>query len=191
MVKAVVVPSAPLLLAEYAAAGDPAPALTAACTGAVEWLVQRRPPLVHVLTSPPTGEERANGAPDLGPRVAEHLLRRAGFAGEVVAGARPGEQVETVLVVADGSARRGEKAPGHLDERSFAFDAAVEEALMLADSAALESLDVRLGAELLARGVPALQALGALDLPVEQVDLDYAGDPFGVQYWVVRWQCVL
>lgn len=189
MTRAVVVPSAPLLLPAYAGRVDPAPELRSACLAAVGWLVEDAPRRVLALVPPADPANVARGvSTPLGRRVADELLHRSGFAGDVVEdGPVDGDTV--VLVVADGSARRGEQAPGYLDDRAVAFDTSVGEALMLADSSALESLDIRLGAELLAQGVPALQRLGALDLPVDQVDLDYAGDPFGVQYWVVRWHC--
>ena len=46
-----------------------------------------------------------------------------------------------LLVLGDGSARRGEKAPGYLDERAFGFDDAVAAALAGGDAAALRDLD--------------------------------------------------
>jgi len=98
-------------------------------------------------------------------------------------------------VVADGSARRGVRAPGHLDERAFAFDAAIDAALRQGDPGTLAVLDEPLGAQLLAAGVPAFRRLGRLvqgrleqGRPV-RAEVDYADDPFGVQYWVVRWEC--
>ena len=48
-----------------------------------------------------------------------HELARLG-AGDVELADEPGRVL--VLVMADGSARRGEKAPGYLDERAFAYD---------------------------------------------------------------------
>lgn len=178
-----VVPPVPALLPAYASLTDPVAPLRAAITEAVQWLVDGCA-VVGVLAEEPQAFE-----------VADHLL--AAYDGEVVQRAcTPGgdhslehEHVDALLVLANGSARRGEKAPGHLDERARAFDAGLEEALMMADCEVLESIDYQLGTELMAAGLPALQALGAIDPPVVEVQLDYAGDPFGVQYWVVRWQC--
>src|SRR5690606_40923793 len=55
-----------------------------------------------------------------------------------------------VVVVANGSARRGEKAPGHLDERSFDFDAGIDKALRDGDGTALTAVDAALAVDLLA-----------------------------------------
>jgi len=94
-----------------------------------------------------------------------------------------------VLVVANGSARRGEKAPGHLDERSSGFDAAIGAALRAPDPGALGELDAVLGEELLAGNVEGLRALGGVLTPAHRATMDYEDDPFGVRYWVVRWSC--
>jgi hypothetical protein len=94
----------------------------------------------------------------------------------------------------DGSARRSERAPGHLDERAAPFDAGVERAVRDADLAALAALDPDLAAELLATGRPGWQVLaGALGgdplgtgagaaRPVAEVL--YADAPLGVGYLV-------
>jgi hypothetical protein len=90
------------------------------------------------------------------------------------------------LVVANGSAKRTEKAPGHFDERAQGFDAALGEALRTGDLDALRGIDRALAAELWA-DVEALTELE--DLEVTDVQVDYDDAPYGVQYWVVRWQC--
>ncbi len=112
-----------------------------------------------------------------------------------------------LLVVGDGSARRTEKAPGHLDGRAAGFDAAVERALASGDPAALLALDVDLAAALMAAGRPAWQVLagaalaggalagggmsgGALSGGAGRswsAELRYAGAPYGVGYLVARW----
>jgi len=56
-------------------------------------------------------------------------------------------------VVADGSARRTEKAPGHLDDRAEGFDAQVEKALAAGDPELLKALDVNLAEALLVGGM--------------------------------------
>lgn len=93
-----------------------------------------------------------------------------------------------LLVMGDGTARRGVKAPGYLDERAPDYDDAVLGALRDGDAAALEKLDADLGAELLAAGAPAWKAAGGL-LEGQAFDarLLAAGDPFGVQYAVALW----
>jgi hypothetical protein len=93
-----------------------------------------------------------------------------------------------LLVMGDGSARRGPKAPGHFDERAAAFDAAVERAVRAGDLAALLALDPALARELMATGRPAWQVLaGAFPAAAGaalSVNVQYAGDPFGVKYLV-------
>lgn len=179
----VVVPSTIALLPEYAGAVDPVAELRAACRESVSWLVDRQPAGVNVLAAPARPDNVGRGVPEGAGRVGRHLLAEAGFAGVVGPGARG------VLVVANGTATRGEKAPGHLDERSFAFDAAVEAALRDGDSAALRDLDTRLGADLWCFDVLALQRLGELASGSVAATMTYADDPFGVRYWVARWEC--
>ena len=90
-----------------------------------------------------------------------------------------------LLVMADGSARRGLKAPGHLDERSFPFDAQVTEAIRDGDMAALLALDASLARELMATGRPAWQVLaGAMAEQRPAGMIRYSDDPFGVAYLV-------
>jgi hypothetical protein len=90
-----------------------------------------------------------------------------------------------LLVMADGSARRGRKAPGYLDERSAPFDAAVQRAVAAGDLAALLELDPDLARELMATGRAAWQVLaGALAGRVPAATIRYADDPFGVAYLV-------
>ncbi len=94
---------------------------------------------------------------------------------------------QSVLVVGNGSACRTEKAPGFLDERATAFDAHLFSRLRAADAAALARLDLTLASELQA-DVTALTRLAEV-LPAATYDaqVDYDADPFGVQYWVLRW----
>jgi len=90
-----------------------------------------------------------------------------------------------LLVMADGSARRGVKAPGYLDARSVPFDAEVERAIRGGDMSALLAVDDRLARELMATGRAAWQVLaGAMNggRPVSEVR--YCDDPFGVAYLV-------
>lgn len=90
-----------------------------------------------------------------------------------------------LLVLADGSARRGRRAPGYLDERSAPFDAEVERAIRAGDLAALLSIDPGLARELMATGRPAWQVLaGALAGVLPRTVIRYADDPFGVAYLV-------
>lgn len=130
------------------------------------------------------------------------LLDQAGYAGQVALhtvsdsdgaadcaalGARLAATVARVamLVMADGSARRGLKAPGYLDERSFPFDAQVTDAIRAGDMAALLTLDASLARDLMATGRPAWQVLaGALGGQRPDSVIRYCDDPFGVAYLV-------
>lgn len=90
-----------------------------------------------------------------------------------------------LLVMADGSARRGRRAPGHLDERSAPFDAEVERAVREGDVGALLAVDPVLARDLMATGRPAWQVLaGALAGTRPTTQIRYADDPFGVAYLV-------
>ena len=90
-----------------------------------------------------------------------------------------------LLVMADGSARRGRRAPGHLDERSAGFDAEVERAVRAGDLQALAAIDPVLARELMAAGRAAWQVMAAaLDSGGLEVEVLYADDPFGVAYLV-------
>ncbi len=91
----------------------------------------------------------------------------------------------SLLVMADGSARRGLKAPGYLDERSAGFDADVEQAVRTGRLDALLRIDQDLARDLMATGRPAWQVLaGALAGRRVTSEIRYAGDPFGVAYLV-------
>ena len=100
----------------------------------------------------------------------------------------------TVMVVADGSARRTEKAPGHLDPRSHEVDDAIVDAIRSASDGGLGrllELDADLCADLLVAGRAPLHVLAAA---VEQAGSKDAfdvvscevSDPFGVLYVVAH-----
>jgi len=185
-VRAVLVPGLLALLPEYAGLTDPVPDLRAACLDAVAWLCGAGP--VEVVGSPQ------------GERVAEALLSGAGVSrlgrqgalaprpaerGQGALAPRPAEGGSSgLLVVGNGSARRTEKAPGHLDPRARAFDEALGRALRDGDAEALAATDHALARDLWADTdhLPRLAGLG----PAAAVDYD--DDPFGVQYWVMRWE---
>jgi hypothetical protein len=94
-----------------------------------------------------------------------------------------------VLAMGDGSARRTEKAPGHLDPAAAGFDAAVATALATGDPGALAALDPVEGARLLAAGVPVWRSVGAaLDGRPVVAQLRYDDAPFGVGYLVAEWR---
>lgn len=117
---------------------------------------------------------------------ADEPARAAAEAGEKIA-ARPGRT--GLVVAADGSARRGEKAPGYVDPRAPETDARIRDALAGADTAALLGLDPGRCAELLIAGRAAWQAMAAACRDGEwAARLRYAADPFGVAYFVATWE---
>ncbi|NYG54773.1 hypothetical protein [Nocardioides perillae] len=185
-----VVPPVPALLPAYSSEVDPLPELREAVRAVVRDLLAEEPTRLVVLHDPPDPANVERGVPEpLGATVAQHLLDEVGYPGEVVWGQQPWPLPDVVdacvLVMANGSARRGEKAPGHLDERSFGFDEQVEAALRSGDGHALQALDARLGEELMAAGIGALQQVGQVLTRPADSDVRWAGDPGGVQYWVV------
>jgi hypothetical protein len=98
--------------------------------------------------------------------------------------AQPAER-SALLVMADGSARRTRRAPGHLDERAAGFDGEVERAVRAGDLGALAAVDPVLARELMATGRPAWQVLSGATRDLQPaVDVLYADHPFGVAYLV-------
>ncbi|MFS3127179.1 hypothetical protein ACLM5J_02110 [Nocardioides sp. Bht2] len=186
MSRLAVIPAAPGLLSAYAGRIDPLAEVRAVVEQAVAWLTADAE-VVQVVCVRASQLDRARGLARSGSeRIATELF--AGFTGEL-RWSEPDDFVVDVptLLLADGSARRGEKAPGHLDERGFEFDAVIERALGSGEADPLAKLDQELGEELLVGGAVAFRRLGELDLAVAQANLDYAADPFGVRYWVARW----
>ncbi|MEU7554426.1 class III extradiol dioxygenase subunit B-like domain-containing protein [Streptomyces sp. NPDC044571] len=93
-----------------------------------------------------------------------------------------------LLVMGDGSACRSLKAPGYLDERAEAFDAATARALAAADVHALAALDAGLAQELQAAGRAPWQVLaGAAEGAGLEGRLLYEDAPYGVGYFVAAW----
>jgi hypothetical protein len=139
--------------------------------------------------------------------VARRLLDEAGWAGPMHLHTLPwdagpeavadvAERVRAVagrvvlLVMADGSARRGAKAPGYLDERAFSFDDEVERALAQGDAPALAGLDPGLAEELMVLGRSAFAVLGevvAAQGGTPRCRVSYRDDPYGVMYTVALW----
>lgn len=200
----VFVPSPPLLLREYTGRDDAGAELRQRCVAAVRDALATRPDEV-VVVAVRGPHDPARGS--LGSRVGREILDRAGGfddaevvhvahdagAGDVASlggglAARPGRVL--LLVVGDGSARRGEKAPGHLDERSFAVDDAWVGALRDGCPEALLGLEPGLCAALLVTGRAAWQvaasAVAATGVRPGGALL-WSGDPWGVMYAVARW----
>ena len=180
----VVVPSTLTLLPGYAGLTDPLPELRAAVHDAVSWLVERHPADVAVLAADVRNDNAARGVVESpGDRIGRQLLTDCGLEG------LPADRAAGLLVVANGTACRSEKAPGHLDERSFDYDREIEDALGSGSPERLRDLDESLGAELWAHDVAALRRLGEQVTGPVAAELDYSEDPYGVQYWVARWTC--
>lgn len=96
-------------------------------------------------------------------------------------------EADSLLVVGDGTARRSEKAPGHLDPRAEGFDHAVARALDTADGEALLALDPALAGQLWVGGLAAWRAVAAVPGPWDAT-VTYALAPFGVGYVVATWR---
>lgn len=219
----VVVPGAPLLLPEYQGRVPAAPGLLESCVAAVRDAVATA---AHVVVVHATDREPRSTRPALGLRVADHLLASThlGFdvehvavswgasvhecaaLGREVAQASTATPPTTMLVVADGSARRTEKAPGHLDPRSHEVDDVIVSALRGAADGGLDGLldlDADLCADLLVAGRAPLQVLAAAaghpasaDVAAPATTSAHAttfevvscevSDPFGVLYVVAH-----
>lgn len=188
MTLVLVLPSPPALLPPYSA-DDPVADLRAACANAAKELPERVTVVAPVLRD--VDRARGIGVP-LGFRVARHLLGRHQLE-ELVAGPGLGERLReerpaALAVMADGSARRHEKAPGHLHPDAVAFDDQVAKALAAGDAESLAGLDGTLAEEVWCSGAPAFRVLGELaaDRSVA-AELLHAEAPYGVAWWVARW----
>src|SRR5260221_2589007 len=120
-------------------APDPGPAGLPSALGVGNWLLdQAGCQIIRVLQSVAQDEAPARCA-DIGARLAASRGRVA------------------LLVMADGSARRGLTAPGYLDAPSTGFDAEVERAVRTCRLEALLSADPALAHQPMATPRPALQ----------------------------------
>ncbi|NBE82057.1 hypothetical protein GVV04_13905 [Micromonospora sp. NEAU-HG-1] len=96
-----------------------------------------------------------------------------------------------LLVLGDGSACRGTKAPGYDDPRAQAYDDGVARALADADADALLGLDPVLSAELRAAGRAPWQVLAGAARAAGgdwRGALGYHRAPYGVSYFVADWE---
>jgi hypothetical protein len=96
-----------------------------------------------------------------------------------------------LLVMGDGSASRGVKAPRYDDPRAKPYDDALAAALAAVDLEALHALDPDLSRELGVAGRPAFQAAaGAVGAAggTWSGDLSYYAAPYGVGYFVASWR---
>lgn len=173
-----------MLLPEYAGQVDPVADLRDACRESIASLVASSPARVVVVSAPVRPVDAARGvSTPVGLRVARHLLEAGGHAGEVADVSATGfGPDDAVVLVGNGSACRSEKAPGHLDDRAFDFDAALGRAVR--DGAAPPE-DEALAQELWCFDLPVFAQMHRLVEGPAQVVFD--GDPFGVAYWVAGW----
>ncbi|MGY0008181.1 hypothetical protein, partial [Micromonospora sp. I033] len=98
-----------------------------------------------------------------------------------------------LLVLGDGSACRGTKAPGYDDLRAPAYDERVAAALAGADAEALLGLDPVLSAELRVAGRAPWQVLAGAARAAGGAwrgDVSYQQAPYGVAYFVANWEQV-
>ncbi|MCW2841626.1 MAG: hypothetical protein JWR55_3109 [Aeromicrobium sp.] len=189
--------------------------LRAACDAAVQTLLGARPDRILVVAGGDLDHEpdetaggtlaaygadaHAGGAGTglpLGHTIGAWLLDRAGWSGSrtyALTGAADVSGDVALLVMADGTTKRSVQAPGFLDDRAAAYDAAIAAALAAGDPDALLALDPVLGAELGSTGVPALRSLGQVmkdemtkgAVVTARLHVDEA--PFGVGYFVADW----
>jgi hypothetical protein len=95
-----------------------------------------------------------------------------------------------VVLVGDGSARRSEKAPGHLDPRAEPFDAELGRCIRDGDIDGLAALDPALAAELMCAGITAWRWLAArlAARSVASAELMVESAPYGVGYFIGCWR---
>ncbi|MGW5715220.1 hypothetical protein ACWEVP_03570 [Amycolatopsis sp. NPDC003865] len=93
-----------------------------------------------------------------------------------------------LLVMGDGSARRGPRAPGYEDTRALQVDHILGEALHTGKAEPFYNLTPELADELLVGGRVAWQVLaGACEGRTVDSKCRYSDDPFGVWYPVFTW----
>ena len=200
MIDTVLVLPSPRALLPPLSLDDPVAELRAAALTAVARLPERG---VLVAVAVPTDEANlARGVEEpLGHRVARHLLGERPFmpelalpwtAASLLAQDVPGGPLEPpptiLLVMADGSAARTERAPGHLHPDAQPFDDVIEKALRDGDAQTLAELNLERAREVWCEGAPAFRLLGevARGRPV-RAEVTYADAPYGVAWWVARW----
>ncbi|MFG3555542.1 hypothetical protein ACGGAQ_14325 [Micromonospora sp. NPDC047557] len=118
---------------------------------------------------------------DAGPVEVAALAEQVAAAGERVA----------LLALGDGSACRGEKAPGYDDQRALPYDKRVAAALAEADLDALRDLDAGLSGQLKVAGRASWQVLAEAARSSGggwRGELLHDSAPYGVAYFVASWE---
>jgi hypothetical protein len=102
---------------------------------------------------------------------------------------RRDERSSVIIAVGDGSARRSERAPGHLDPRAERFDEHVADCLARGDATGLAAIDDALAEQLWCNAVPAWRWVTASigDAAVTDAELAVHTAPYGVGYFVALW----
>lgn len=196
MIRTVLVLPSPRALLPWLSETDPVPELRAACAAALEKLFADNPDRVVVLAPPVSELNQARGVTEpIGHRVAQHLLGEHPFEAQVALPYEAASLVEhddprstAVVVMADGSACRGEKAPGHLNPAAVPFDEEIERALRAGDIDALAAIDPGKAHELWCEGAPGFHVLAEIARGRGiTTDVSHADAPYGVAWWVARW----
>lgn len=112
-------------------------------------------------------------------------LDEIGFKGTRIYSSTQIPDAEVVLVLADGSAKRSEDAPGYFDPRAHDFDTEIAEALSSGDLATLAELDSDLAQQLWCYDADVLRMLS--ELHPQATEIQYHEAPFGVGYWIAQW----
>lgn len=147
------------------------------------WLLSRHTP-------PPTASNEPGTA---GPVTAVQVAADAGPVEVAALGAQvavAGDRV-ALLVLGDGSACRGQQAPGYDDQRALPYDEGVAMALAEADLDALRDLDPGVSAQLKVAGRAAWQVLADAARASGggwRGELLYESAPYGVAYFVASWE---
>lgn len=202
--RAAVVPMTPLLLAGESGLADPVAELRKVAVETVADLAVGLDFLSVLVPSgivgAPDSYRRPSGRPgsgSLATQIATELLTRAEVAvrTEIVPIGEPSTgppltcfEGGGLLVLGEGTARRDPAAPGHLDDRSFAFDDHLADALASGDGRALAGLDQQLAEELMVTGRHTFTALGRAIPEADRAELRYRDDPFGMTYFVALWR---
>jgi hypothetical protein len=140
------------------------------------WLLSR-----HAVPATATQVTAVQVTADAGPAEVATLAAEVAAAGDRVA----------LLVLGDGSACRGEKAPGYDDRRALPYDEGVAAALAGADLDALRDLDPSVSAQLKVAGRAAWQVLADAARASGgewRGELLHESAPYGVAYFVASWE---
>jgi hypothetical protein len=197
MIETVLMLPSPRALLPWLSEADPVPELRAACTTALGKVLAEAPDRVVVVAAPVSELNRARGVDEpLGHRVARFLLGETPFDTQVALPYTAASLIEhanqlgrtTLVVMADGSACRSEKAPGHLHPDAIPFDDAIDDALRSGDVDALATIDLEQAHELWCEGAAGFHVLAEVARGRGiTTEVSYADAPYGVAWWVARW----